>query len=298
MAVNSLAANSPINLQGYNPTFTSSGPGQPPPSEPNGNPTVTISDESRSRQSAQATGELTAEELRTVESFKRRDAEVRAHEQSHAAAAGQYAIGGINLQFRTGPDGQKYAVAGDVRIDTSEVAGDPEATVRKMAAVRRAALAPASPSSQDRRVAARASQLETEARMETLQPPEAGEDTSQTDETEGTVPGEGNQPRSGQAAENAPQESNAEGGIGLAQAPGAFGQDSVKGNDTDFQQETKITGQVPEKGVGIGFRRVSGTGQPPERESGTGFSQMTIRIGNYGQPAPVDSKGSLINISG
>ncbi len=291
MAVNSIAANSPRSLQGYSPRFTSAAPGQiapdqGAPSETTGDPAVTISDEARLRQSAQGPGELTPGELKVVESLKRRDAEVRTHEQSHAAAAGQYAIGGINLQFRTGPDGRKYAVAGDVRIDTSEVAGDPEATVRKMAAIRRAALAPASPSSQDRRVAARAAQLETEARIEVQQAPEEGDDASQAAKTEGSEADEGKQTGSGQAAENDRQEREGEGGNGPAQASGAFGPEPGGRND-------------------IAFRRAAGTGQAPGRENGTGSSQVTlstesagIRVENYGRPAPLGNKGSLINISG
>ncbi len=46
------------------------------------------------------------------------------------------------------------------------MAGDPQATIAKMQQVRRAALAPAEPSAQDRRVAARASEQERRARAE------------------------------------------------------------------------------------------------------------------------------------
>jgi len=65
-----------------------------------------------------------------------------------------------------GPDGKMYAVGGEVKLDVSEVPGDPEATVRKMEQVRRAALAPLEPSPQDLRVAAIAAQEATEARIE------------------------------------------------------------------------------------------------------------------------------------
>jgi hypothetical protein len=57
-----------------------------------------------------------------------------------------------------------YAVGGEVQIDTSP-AGSPEATIRKMQQIRRAALAPSQPSGTDRAVAAQASQIETQARM-------------------------------------------------------------------------------------------------------------------------------------
>lgn len=94
-----------------------------------------------------------------------RDREVRAHEQAHAAAGGQYA-GSPTYSFVKGPDGLNYAVGGEVSIDTSPVSGDPEATLRKAQAIRAAASAPAEPSPQDRRVAAQAATLESDARVE------------------------------------------------------------------------------------------------------------------------------------
>ena len=109
---------------------------------------------------------LTQEELRQVQQLRARDREVRAHEQAHKAAAGPYAKGSPSFEYTTGPDGKRYAVGGEVQIDTSPVAGDPEATVRKAQTLRRAALAPAEPSPQDRRVAAQAAAMETRARQE------------------------------------------------------------------------------------------------------------------------------------
>lgn len=110
-------------------------------------------------------GELTDEEKQQVQKLEARDREVRAHEMAHKAAGGQYVRGG-NYEYQTGPDGKRYAVGGEVSIDTSAVSGDPEATVRKMQVVRKAALAPAQPSAQDRAVAAHASQKEVQARAE------------------------------------------------------------------------------------------------------------------------------------
>jgi hypothetical protein len=55
-----------------------------------------------------------------------------------------------HLPLRDRPDGCDYALGGEVAIDTSAIAGDPEATLRKMEQIRRAALAPANPSGQDR----------------------------------------------------------------------------------------------------------------------------------------------------
>lgn len=93
-----------------------------------------------------------------------RDREVRAHEQAHVAAGGQYA-GGPQYQYDRGPDGVSYAVAGEVSIDISR-ASTPEQTITKAQTVKRAALAPAEPSSQDLRVAAQATLLESDARQE------------------------------------------------------------------------------------------------------------------------------------
>jgi hypothetical protein len=113
-----------------------------------------------------AAGEaLTQEERKEVDDLKQRDREVRQHEAAHQAAAGQHG-GGPTFTYQTGPDGNRYAVGGEVSIDTSAVNGDPQATITKMQQIQRAAQAPAEPSSQDRQVAAQASQAEQKARAE------------------------------------------------------------------------------------------------------------------------------------
>lgn len=109
---------------------------------------------------------LSTREQRQVESLQRRDREVRAHEAAHLAAAGGYARGGAQFEYRRGPDGGSYAVGGEVGIDTSPVAGDPAATLAKAETVRRAALAPAEPSGQDRQVANQAAAMAAQARQE------------------------------------------------------------------------------------------------------------------------------------
>ena len=113
--------------------------------------------------------ELTPEEKQRVAELKAIDQAVRNHEQAHLSAAGGLARGGANFDYVTGPDGKRYAVGGEVQIDTSGVPDDPEATISKAQNIRRAALAPAKPSSQDQRVAARATQLEFEARAQLAQ---------------------------------------------------------------------------------------------------------------------------------
>jgi len=100
-----------------------------------------------------------------VEQLRQVDREVRAHEAAHSAVGGQYA-GAPSYTFVTGPDGKRYAVAGEVSIDTSRVPNDPEATVQKMLQVQQAALAPADPSGQDLKVAAIANQIASQAKIE------------------------------------------------------------------------------------------------------------------------------------
>ncbi|QKE64788.1 hypothetical protein HNE05_16000 [Aquipseudomonas campi] len=97
-----------------------------------------------------------------------RDREVRAHEQAHAAVGGTYA-GAPSYSYKRGPDGKSYVVSGEVSIDVSPIPNDPQATLRKMEVVQRAALAPAEPSSQDRRVAAQAQAMAAQARTDLAQ---------------------------------------------------------------------------------------------------------------------------------
>ncbi len=126
------------------------------------------------------TGEtLSDEDHKKVDALRERDREVRTHEQAHAAAGGSHIRGGITFEYETGPDGRRYAVGGEVSIDTSPVSGDPQKTILKAQQVRRAALAPAEPSAPDRQAAAAASRMEAEARQELIEEranPEEGED--------------------------------------------------------------------------------------------------------------------------
>ncbi|MGD9201204.1 MAG: putative metalloprotease CJM1_0395 family protein [Chitinispirillia bacterium] len=112
--------------------------------------------------------ELTQEENQEVIELKNRDREVRAHEMAHLSAAGPYAQGGAQFEYKKGPDGKRYAVGGEVAIDTSGISNDPEATIQKMRIVRKAALAPSNPSAADRAIAAKASQKEAQARQELI----------------------------------------------------------------------------------------------------------------------------------
>ncbi len=112
--------------------------------------------------------DLSEDEKRAVEKLKQRDQEVKAHERAHMAGGSGVVVGGASYEYEHGPDGKMYAVGGEVKIDTSKE-NTPEATIRKMQQVKKAALAPAQPSAQDRSVAAAAAQVEADARMELQQ---------------------------------------------------------------------------------------------------------------------------------
>jgi hypothetical protein len=104
------------------------------------------------------------EEQRLVQQLAARDREVRAHEAAHVAVGRQYVVSGPNYTYQQGPNGRNYAIGGEVQLDVSEEA-EPQATLTKAEVVRRAALAPAEPSPQDRMVAARATEMAAQARV-------------------------------------------------------------------------------------------------------------------------------------
>lgn len=124
-------------------------------------------DKAKSREGEPSPQQQRLEQLE-IAKLVSRDQEVRTHEQAHAAVGGRYA-GAPTYTYERGPDGKRYAVGGEVGIDTSPIPNDPEATLRKMEVVIRAALAPAEPSAQDRQVAAQAQAQMAEARAQLAQ---------------------------------------------------------------------------------------------------------------------------------
>jgi hypothetical protein len=119
------------------------------------------------------------QEEKVVQDLKKRDAEVRTHEQAHKTAGGQYA-GSPAFEMTKGPDGQSYATGGHVNIDVSAIPDDPQATLNKMMQIKSAALAPAEPSAQDLKVAAKADMVAAAARSELSQ---SATDSSETTKT-------------------------------------------------------------------------------------------------------------------
>ena len=151
------------------------------------------------------TGEaLSKEDQQEVDKLKARDREVRAHEQAHVAAGGQYVRGGISYDYQRGPDGRNYAVGGHVNIDVS-AEKTPEATITKMQQVKRAALAPAEPSGADRAVAAEAAQKEQAARSELLEDRQTEAETRRTESVQKSTSSESSGAATGaEGAEEAP----------------------------------------------------------------------------------------------
>lgn len=134
-------------------------------SDATGDAELAEAERSKRSQLAKAEADLAQVEQAEIRELAARDREVRAHEQAHMSVGGQHA-GSVSFTYERGPDGRMYAVGGEVPIDTAPVVGDPQATIDKMEQVRRAALAPAEPSAQDRSVAAQAAQLIAQARAE------------------------------------------------------------------------------------------------------------------------------------
>jgi hypothetical protein len=130
-----------------------------------------------------------------VRQLEARDREVRQHEMAHQAA-GAGLTGAVSYSYERGPDGQIYAVGGEVSIDTSAVRGDPRATLERSQAIIRAAMAPAQPSAQDYRVAASARAMAAAARAELARMENSGSEGS----------GEETEPAATRAAESGRQE--------------------------------------------------------------------------------------------
>lgn len=109
--------------------------------------------------------DLTPEEKEQVAKLKESDAEVKAHEQAHLAAAAGISASSPSYDYQTGPDGKKYAVGGEVSISFVK-SDDPEENLKNAQTMKAAALAPAEPSGQDLSVARNADKLIAEAKQE------------------------------------------------------------------------------------------------------------------------------------
>lgn len=117
---------------------------------------------SSNEEKAKTSGDLTPEQKQEVAELKARDAEVRAHEQAHIAAAAGISTSAPNYTFQEGPDGKKYAIGGEVSVSVPQT-GDPETDISNAEIMRNAAMAPSDPSPQDRSVARNAAKIIADA---------------------------------------------------------------------------------------------------------------------------------------
>ncbi len=233
---------------------------------------------------------VSEEDARIIQQLQATDREVRAHEQAHKAAAGPYAVGGPTFQYTTGPDGKRYAVGGEVRIDTAPVPDNPEATIVKAQTIRRAALAPADPSGQDRQVAAAATQLETQARQE-IQEERRAENQEKTEgaEEEGaTAPSAGQENTSGTeapAGPGSPAETSEAGGI--ASASGISGTGTGNGADTKGDTFEPISGNAP---------GATANQNAPDSSEAPRENPVTRRQTRQFTDSPAAESGQLLNL--
>lgn len=145
---------------------------------------------------AQMAGRIQSGNLLAVERLSIIDATVRSHEHAHLVLLGPYARAGPQYSYIILPDGRRFAVGGSVSVDLKPVPGNPEATIRKAKAVRRAAYAPMQPSSADMHVATEAYRVEMQAkreldRMEAEQEAEKEEEARRLDEDDEKTTGLG-----------------------------------------------------------------------------------------------------------
>ena len=107
--------------------------------------------------------------------MKQRNHEVKERERAHSAASGGI-WGQPNYKYVTGLNGKRYTIAGEVRINTTPVRGNPDGTIRELDQVKRAALVPREPLGQCRHVSisadegiATARQVVSEKKREEIQ---------------------------------------------------------------------------------------------------------------------------------
>jgi hypothetical protein len=150
---------------------------------------------------------LTEGERKQLKELKSRDTEVRSHENAHQSSGGQLA-GSPSYTFQTGPDGQRYAIGGEVSIDVSPE-DDPAATIAKMERVSRAATSPAEPSPQDFKVAAAARRMMAEAQRDLdaakLDEMQGGGDTAKESAGDAATDPAGHGGKAGEVGQSSPK---------------------------------------------------------------------------------------------
>lgn len=111
---------------------------------------------------------LSAAQQRQLQALQSRDIAVKAHEMAHATAAA--GLSGVpTYTYQTGPNGERFAIGGQVNIDMSP-GRTPEETLTKASRILAAATAPSDPSSADNSVAMQASRMASIARAQIMIP--------------------------------------------------------------------------------------------------------------------------------
>ena len=129
---------------------------------------ATTAQDQRATDKRSAPAELTPEQERQVAELREIDRRVREHEAAHIRAGRGVVTSGANFTYTYGPDGKRYAVAGEVGIDTSPES-KPQDNIDKGIRIQEAALAPKDPSSQDYKVAGVGGRLEAKGRSDLIE---------------------------------------------------------------------------------------------------------------------------------
>ena len=223
-----------------------------------------VGDKERPAGSGQTGGQqLSKEERAMVAKLEARDREVRAHEMAHIAAGGGIVRGGPSYTFQTGPDGKRYAIGGEVQIDTSP-GKTPQETLEKAQKIRAAALAPAQPSSTDLAVAADAAQMAAEAQQEIArQKAEGSSDGNESERGEsGEAAGEAGETRDRDDATRTARDNDAD------DRPAVGSRDGVApGSRTANRQSAAEAGMAGPAGIEGGGGDLRTTGGEPTRRS-------------------------------
>jgi len=215
---------------------------------------------------AKGAGDLSEEERDQVAKLKQIDAKVRAHERAHAAVGGQYA-GAPSYSYTRGPDGQLYAVGGEVSIDIG-AESDPQATLQKATQVAAAALAPADPSGQDRAVAAAAAQLRLQALAQIREEKRAEDEQAAAERTADKEVDAARKAEEGQEPPLLPGQATADGrpkavpdGDGAAAAPGTA-PSPASASDGPANRAAQAYAQVAAQAPGTGANdNIAATGR-------------------------------------
>lgn len=121
-------------------------------------------DEDPNSKRKNAIEELSEDEKRLVKDLQSRDSEVRTHETAHQAAGGGM-TGAASFTYQQGPDGQMYAIGGEVPISIPS-GSTPQETIQNAQQAIAAAMAPANPSGQDFAVASSAAVMLMKAQQQ------------------------------------------------------------------------------------------------------------------------------------